>query len=425
MALNPTTNQCTPVLPHQFLMDNTIFELVKKAGGQTAWADSHPSYEILNGPSGGGITDLFTPEVNSPIANGGSPNGVALGASLSACDGVTNSIPTPTDYTTCVPAAMAYDDVKVKAIINQIDGLRSNGSATTPAGTVPELFGMNFEAVGVAQTLSIGGYIDPLADPGAQVRAALAHVDASVGRIVTELFNKSLTNSTLIVLTARHGQAPIDSTLLNTLPGGRGGTLANPDPFVQDTVPNVDNVFAPFTNPNTGLANLAVGGHLQLGGDVGILWLQTVDENNFNISTIVSELSDPDVGPRIGATTPPAGSIFFNSVTSGSELAATFGDPQSSDALAEARSPDMFIQPDLGNLYIMDPNRIAAHGGGSFDDTNVPLLISHPQISQTSVFTPVQTTQVAVTILHALGIDPTQLNGVQVEGTAILPNLPF
>lgn len=49
---------CTPVFPHNFIKDNTIFEVVKAAGGYTAWSDKHPAYEILNGPSGTGLDDL-------------------------------------------------------------------------------------------------------------------------------------------------------------------------------------------------------------------------------------------------------------------------------------------------------------------------------------------------------------------------------
>ncbi|MCL2448367.1 MAG: alkaline phosphatase family protein [Polyangiaceae bacterium] len=426
LSVNSSTGECNPVLPHQFLQTNTIFELVEASGGQTAWADSHPSYEILNGPSGTGVSDLYTPEVSSLTSNGGTVNGVALGATLSACDGTTNSAPTVTDYTTCVPAAMAYDDVKVQAVINQIDGLRSDGSASAP---VPALFGMNFEAVGVAQTLGVGGYLDPLATPSAQLGAALSHVNASLGRIMAELDAKGLTNSTLVILTAKHGQAPIDRTLVNLFPHNMSGQgLTSPLSFVQQAVPTVDSVFAPFVNPNTQSASVAVGGHLQLGGDVGILWLQPSDENNFNIATIVSDLSDPENALLIGATTPPPGAIFLNSVTSGSDLAAVYGDPLSTDQLAVSRAPNVLIQPDLGNIYTIDGSRIAGHGGGSLDDTNVPLLLSHPQIVQTSVFDPVQTTQVAVTILHALRIDMNpalQLSAAQAEGTMVLPSLPF
>ena len=47
--------------PHQYLRTNTVFEVIKQSGGLTAWSDKHPAYEILNGPSGKGIDDLFTP----------------------------------------------------------------------------------------------------------------------------------------------------------------------------------------------------------------------------------------------------------------------------------------------------------------------------------------------------------------------------
>src|SRR5215831_20117870 len=50
---------CTPVYPHQYLKVNTIFEVARAAGLRTAWSDKHPAYEILNGPSGAGVQDLF------------------------------------------------------------------------------------------------------------------------------------------------------------------------------------------------------------------------------------------------------------------------------------------------------------------------------------------------------------------------------
>jgi len=57
--------KCVPVFPHQFVKVNTIFEVIRAHGGQTAWSDKHPAYDIVNGPSGKGVQDLFTPEVNS------------------------------------------------------------------------------------------------------------------------------------------------------------------------------------------------------------------------------------------------------------------------------------------------------------------------------------------------------------------------
>jgi len=45
---------CVPVYPHNAIPSNTIFEVVKAAGGHTAWADKHPAYDLVNGPSGEG-----------------------------------------------------------------------------------------------------------------------------------------------------------------------------------------------------------------------------------------------------------------------------------------------------------------------------------------------------------------------------------
>src|SRR5437764_15489063 len=57
--------KCVPLYPHSALETNTIFEVVRAAGGHTAWADKHPAYELLNGPSGTGAADLYTPELTS------------------------------------------------------------------------------------------------------------------------------------------------------------------------------------------------------------------------------------------------------------------------------------------------------------------------------------------------------------------------
>ena len=51
--------------PDSFLLTNTIFNVADEAGLCTAWADKHPAYEIVNGPSNDGVGDLFTPEINT------------------------------------------------------------------------------------------------------------------------------------------------------------------------------------------------------------------------------------------------------------------------------------------------------------------------------------------------------------------------
>src|SRR5579864_2716148 len=43
---------CSPVLPHNMLRVNTVFEVVKSAHWRTAYSEKRPSYDFLNGPSG-------------------------------------------------------------------------------------------------------------------------------------------------------------------------------------------------------------------------------------------------------------------------------------------------------------------------------------------------------------------------------------
>jgi arylsulfatase A-like enzyme len=59
------------------------------------------------------------------------------------------------------------------------------------------------------------------------------------------------------------------------------------------------------------------------------------------------------------------------------------------------------------------------------DDTNVIMLVSNPGLQAGIVTSFVETTQVAPTILQALGLDPGSLDAVQKEGTPVLPGLNF
>lgn len=56
---------CVALYPHGALRTNTIFEVAKSKGWRTAWADKHPAYDLVNGPSGKGVDDLYTPEITN------------------------------------------------------------------------------------------------------------------------------------------------------------------------------------------------------------------------------------------------------------------------------------------------------------------------------------------------------------------------
>ena len=62
LPLDPA-NGCATILPHNMLRVNTVFEVVSAAGMYTAYSEKRPSYDFLNGPSGTGVQDLYTPEI--------------------------------------------------------------------------------------------------------------------------------------------------------------------------------------------------------------------------------------------------------------------------------------------------------------------------------------------------------------------------
>src|SRR6266581_1716637 len=193
---------CVPLWPHNAIRTNTIFEVVKAAGGHTAWADKHPAYDWVNGPSGKGVDDLYTPEITNV-------NGF--------------------DATVSVVCTVQNDYKKVAAIINEIHGLNHDG---TPGPGVPAVFGMNFQAVSVGQKLEKdnsdgscladtlfngqpGGYTDGAGTPTAVLAYGLQKTDAALGSMILALKAQRIYDSTLFIVSAKHGQSPINPVKTN------------------------------------------------------------------------------------------------------------------------------------------------------------------------------------------------------------------
>src|SRR5262249_45341895 len=108
--------------------------------------------------------------------------------------------------------------------------------------------------------------------------------------------------------------------------------------------------------------------------------------------------------------------LSIEEVMAGRELTLKFNDPAT-----DSRVPDIIVQPAYGTIYTGSKKKNAEHGGFSFGDTNVGLIVSRPGLDARVVKTPVATSQVAPTILEALGIDPTALKAVRLEHTRTLP----
>ncbi len=366
---------CIPLYPHDFLKVNTIFQVIKRAGLRTAWADKHPAYDIVNGPSSyygvRGVDALYTPEINGVIPDPDNMNSTDIG-------------------TTNVTSTIRYDNLKVQAIVNETDGHESV-TPTVNAG-VPAIFGMNFQAVSVAQKAYTGGYApDPRAiggfTPTGDLVTALDYVDTSIGRMVHELGIRGLLTSTQVIVTAKHGQAPIDRSTLRRIGHQVGPVLGAAAAHVTDD-------------------------------DVALVWLNDQSKTGDAVNTLTANKS------KIAVSDPST------QILSGSRLARQFGDPTDmTNMTSYPRTPDIIVTPDLGVIYTGDgpTKKISEHGGFSKDDTNVALLVSNPNLTAagTTNTAAVSTTQIAPSILSVLGINPSALQAVQLEKTQTLPGLNY
>ena len=198
LPVDPKT--CQPVYPDQYLKVNTVFSVAHAAGLRTAYSDKHPAYEILGGPGGKGIDDLFTPEINS-TAIGYTPG---------------------LDWTGDNAATMQYDNYKVEAVLNELDGY--DHSRAHHVGT-PAILGMNFQTVSTAQKLPTsdglaGGYLPGGTQPGPLLVRALNFVNDEIQAMLDHLATDGLAGRTTVILTAKHGQSPTDPTELTRVPDG-------------------------------------------------------------------------------------------------------------------------------------------------------------------------------------------------------------
>ncbi len=390
LVRNPSKG-CAPVYPWEFVRVNSIFSVVHSAGGYAAWSDKHPAYSSVSsgiGPSA--LDDFYAPEINSNVV--GLP-GVTTPTGIS-CAQVLDPTSDITAWTNSFQNIQCYDTLKVNAILNEIDGKDHLGLRKTK---VPALFGMNFQAVSVGQKLIeasnsvTGGYLDAAGTPSAALLNEIQFADASIGAWVKELKKNHLYDSTLIVITAKHGQSPIDPSLYRpqTKIGTSPATLLDNAGFIPESE-------AP-SNP-TGIGPTE--------DDVSLIWLKDSSETSAAI-----QILEQNAGP----TGIALGQFYY-----GPSLALNFNDPT-----VDPRTPDIIVTPNVGVTYSGSTAKQAEHGGFAHDDTNVMLLLSNPQFDAKTVTAPVGTAQVAPTILKALGLDPEALDAVRIEGTPVLPAVQF
>ena len=384
LPVDPRT--CDPIYPNKYLQVNTVFEVAHSHGFLTAWSDKHPAYQSLSGPSGKGVDDYFTPEINSS-ANPKAPTD-----------------PSQPDWTTDNLLTQQYDGYKVEAVLNWINGHRHDG--TGDPGT-PAIFGMNFQTVSTGQKLpasrtegdlsgnAAGGYLADGATPGPVLTNALDFVDQSLGRMVSALGARGLLNSTAIIVSAKHGQSPMNLAALNRISDSKIIAALNAawNKSHQGGNPNATPLVAQGTD------------------DDGILlWL---NDRSDAATEFAKEFLTAYNDPTASVDGKPVTSAGLSQIYAGLAAAQLIGVDQS-----DPRVPDVIGIGQYGVVYTGRKAKIAEHGGDHLEDRNVPILLSWPGATPSlNVTAPVETTQIAPTILKLLGLNPEDLQAVRIEGT--------
>jgi hypothetical protein len=395
LSLDPTkmprdpSKGCAPVYPWNFVRVNTVFGVIHAAGGYTAWSDKHPAYLSVSGPGDGtNVDDYYAPEVNSPVVAlpVTTPSGVA-------CTPIPDTTDT-SDYTRGFQNITCYDTLKVNAILNEIDGKTHDGKAKA---STPALFGMNFQAVSVGQKLieksgPTGGYQDAIGTPTPSLMSDIVFVDKSIGEMVSHLKNNDKFESTLIIITAKHGQSPIDPNRFFPIPGpGNTPNGQPPSAIIASLLPDSEvNQIGPTED------------------DLSLLWLKDSSQTSNAVAMLEANAKSAGIGEIYSG---PALNLLFN--------------PPGLPPKGDPRSPDIFVEPNIGVIYTGSARKLMEHGGFAHDDTNVMMLLSNPSFEHKTITGSVQTAQVAPTILKALGLDPDSLEAVRKEFTQVLPGLEF
>ena len=77
-----------------------------------------------------------------------------------------------------------------------------------------------------------------------------------------------------------------------------------------------------------------------------------------------------------------------------------------------------------GTVFTGKKGKIAEHGGADPQDRNVPIIVAGAGVDDARVISkPVETTQIAPTILAFLDLNPRRLQAVRQENTKVLPGL--
>ena len=263
---------------------------------------------------------------------------------------------------------------------------------------------MNFQTVSTAQKLPVsdgltGGYLPGGTVPGPLLVRALNYINTEVGAMVAEIRARGLERSTAIIISAKHGQSPTGPTTLARVPDG----------------PTISGINAAWTAAHPGAGDLVV---FSTDDDGMLLWLS--DRSQAAAGFVQAYLLTHSAAANNVSGDPVTVSASgLKAVYAGAGSAAHFGVPN-----RDPRHPDVLGIAQHGVVDTGGKSKIAEHGGADPQDRNVPILVVVPGLWRgRSIGARVETTQIAPTILRLLGLDPGDLQAVQIEHTRVLPGL--
>jgi arylsulfatase A-like enzyme len=245
-----------------------------------------------------------------------------------------------------------------------------------------------------------GGYVtvDGQQVPGPLLRSALDYVNNALQRMADTIQADGEAHSTAIILTAKHGQSPLNNNQLQRIDDG----------------PIVAAVNTAWATQHPSNKTLVV----QQADDDGLLWW--LSDRSQAATDFVKHYLWTHTAPAVNYAghTITVQHSGLREIFAGQQSAQFFGVP-----FSDPHHPDVFGISQVGTIYTTG-TKIAEHGGDNPGDRHVLLVVYSPgnvQPGQSSQ--PVETTQVAPTILKLLGLSPSSLQAVQREGTQVLPGL--
>jgi Type I phosphodiesterase / nucleotide pyrophosphatase len=186
-----------------------------------------------------------------------------------------------------------------------------------------------------------GGYLDNIGTPTQPLLGEIEFADSSIGQMVAELQKRGLYQSTLIVISAKHGQSPIDSARYLGI-----GVPSN-SPITTSPATILDSLLPPSQQPSNSPPGIG-----PTEDDISLLWLSDSTQTTSAVGMLESQ--SPTTNNIAGI-----GQIF-----SGPEIGQLFtlpGLPPDGDP----RTPDIIVSPNVGVTYSgaarNSPNTAASH----------------------------------------------------------------